>query len=651
MNYGRGEKTQMFDKVKIVKFILVSILLIIVAIIPGELFQAYLDQYNDFYETSFYLQKGGSADEMIKDLSDTADKYDVHIFKIYEREKNTYSTSLDIYADEETVNILTENYGLSQGKFKSLFSGSTEIRVYRFSDISEELLKKDETYYLFGDSENMILFKQDLVNTYAGSFPKNDGFNGLNSFESMLSVAWIFVIAIVVLLTIYDTLNQKREILIRLTIGERIGIVYWKNVVLDTVYMLILFAILKVLMKNIEGNLIFDTYSNIMFFIMILINGIAFLGVLKVDYKLAMASSASKNNVLNYNYFLSGICMILLSISIGSCVELAFTAYDYSKQETYFEEHRNYNWHQRLLMEDEKRQNLQMLLNEFMAENSEDFFYLCQGGDLEENSQKIFYEASSGAKEYLQSQIFELKKELDLDTYILISKKNSISDSELEYLLDWIETEDYEIIYYSDSVDIIYRTFDEEPITERVNNPVMIFYNRYNMDLADDETFFHFDLGMLEASSSKWEEFADEHNISYVATNAWDFYCYRWDSLSRTVLLNVVIIIIMFIMYMLLSCVIIKMEFKINAKELALKKIHGYHIFERFGKIYTITGVIGVLSLICLFIMKLVMIEINFAYIVFLILAIICIEFLYITCQIVLYEKKNLKKILKGGNI
>lgn len=641
----------MFDKVKAVKWMLISVLLIIVAIIPGELFQGYLDQYNDFYETSFYLPDNISANEMLRDLSDTANKYNIHIFKIYESEKKTYAASLEIYADEEMVNILAEDYGISQGEFKSLFSGKTDIRMYKFSDISEELLKQDAQYYLYGDSENMVLFKEVLVDTYAGSFPQDDGYNDLESYKSMLLVMWIFVIVLVVLLTIYDTMSQKREVFVRLTMGERIGFMYWKNVIWDTGYMLVLYGVLRMIVRNLEGKLIFDFYSNLMFGLMVLVNGIIFLGIIKVDYKSAMAYNTGENGVLKYNYFLCGICMLLLVTGIGSCVELICTSYRYSKQETYFSEHKEYNWYQSVVIEDEQEQNLQIYLNDFMKKNADSVFYLCQGGEVEENVGNYFYEASRGTKEYLQSKIPELKKELNCGTYILAYENSKISDAELKYIVDWSEAEDYQIIYYSDSIDIVYRVFDEEPITEIVNNPVILFHNNDGIKVEDDGCTYEISLCMMDTLSARWKEFADEYNISYVETNAWDYYCYRWESLSRTLLINAVIIIIMFIMQILVSCVIIKLEFKVNAKELALKKIHGYHIFQRFGKIYGMIGAIGVFGLITVFFIKLVKMEINPWYIILLLLIIVCMEYIYITWQIVLYEKKNLQIIFKGGNI
>lgn len=640
----------MFGKVKLIKYFLITILLIIVSIIPGELFQGYLDQYNDFYETSFYLPNDVSGDEMLNELSKTANKYNIYIFKIYEKEKNAYSSSMEIYANYDMLKILSDDYGISQGIFKSLFSGKTIITSYSFSEISEELLQSDTKYYLYGNEDNMIHFKEELVDTYAGSFPKEEGFNDFESYKALLIVAWLFATIIVILLTAYDAIIQKKENFVRLTMGEYIWIQYMKNIVLDTIYMIFLYNALKVIINDLQGNLIFELYSDKMFLLMIVLNAIVFIKVSKINYKTATADTIVDGRILHYNYFVSASSMVILIISIVSCIELVNTSYEYSNQEDYFKEHKDYNWYQNMLIEGSTDERLQEYLNDFISDNPSKFLYLCQGEKISDKSNMFFYEASAGSRKYLQSKIVELDKQLESEIYILISKNNMISEYELHSLFDWIDTNNYEVVYYSDSIDIVYRVFDEEPITEMIKNPVILFYNNDNANRTIDESIYEFHLGMIDDSSGKWERIAKENGINYVETNVWDYYCYRWNALERTIILNIVIIIIMTLMYLLVSCVIIKLEFKLNAKELAIKKIYGYHIFERFGKMYGVTGIISLLSILVILFLDLFLVDIKLWDVLGTIIIIMCIQYIFITWQIMLYEKNNMLNILKGGN-
>ncbi len=640
----------MFNKVKLLKLIMLTILMFIVSIIPKELYQGYMNQYNDFYETTFYLPEGMNKEEMLNELNKTANKHNIYIFKICEEDINIYTTTIDVYANEKMLDILSREYEIEKGRHGSLFSGETNINCYDLFDISDELIESDVKYYLYGDKQAMINFKEDLVDVYAGSFPKEDGFNDLESYTMLLVVAWIFVIIVLLLVTVYDAISQKKENFLRFTMGEHIWIVYVKNILSDTVYLIFLYEVLKLIISRTLGNIVFERYSDIMFLIMLILNAIFFVAVSKIDYKTGTADMTSDSGVLKYNYIISAICMIILLVSVTSCVELIDISLQYKKQEEYFRTHKDYNWYQKIRVEN-KELNLQKYLNEFISKNEKDFLYLCEGSEIIEGSKEVFYEASLGSKKYLQSKIKELNRELNSQIYILINKDNNISKKELEYIVDWTDASEYEVIYYTESIDIVYRIFEAEPITEMVHNPVIIFYNEDNIDESTEGSVYEFYLGMVDGSEDKWESFANARNITYVETNAWDYYCHRWESLLRTIIINIVIIAMMMFIYLLVSCMIINMEFKVNAKALIIKKIYGWNIFERFGKLYGSTAIISGTAIILITFLNLFVIDVNLKYMYVAVLLILCIQYVFITCQIILYEKKDMQAILKGCNI
>lgn len=630
----------MLSKVKFIKLLLIGMLLFIVSIIPGELFQGYLDQYNDFYKTSFYLPENGSTEVMLNDLTETAKKHNIHIFKIYEREKNKYSVNLDVYTDENMAKVLANDYKISHGIYKSIFSGTAIINVHNFSDIPQKLIETDEYYYLYGDSKDMIRFKKDLINVYAGSFPKDDGYNDLEYYTFKLITSWIFVLAILVLLSIYDVISQKKENFIRITMGEKAGVIYLKNVVLDSVYILSVFLCSQLLIKKIEGNLIFSEYSNVMLLITILINCFVLLMIFKFDVKDAFSNSP-KNNILKYNYLLLGLCSIFFTLSVVSCVELINNSYSYSKQELFFAKNKNYSWYQNITIENGSEEELQMHLNDFISENMDSFHYLCSGIVYDEINNDVLYEANSGTKSYLKSKIKELNDKLDHDTYLLIYEKNKLKKEELETIKNYIDNKNYQIIYYSDPIEIIYRQFDEAPLTSIAQNPVIVFHNKEDTNLSYNESMYEFHLCMIDNHNNVWHNFAERNGISFIETNVYDYYCYRWDALSRTLLINLVIVLFLAIMLFLSSCVVIKLEFRINAKEIALKKIHGYRMIECFKKIYTIPCISTLLSIICVIIIKNSGVGINPLLITIILLLFLILQYLYITCQVIINDRKT----------
>ncbi|MCD8118790.1 MAG: hypothetical protein LUE29_04800 [Lachnospiraceae bacterium] len=640
---------------KTFKLVIISILLAITALLPGELFQGYMDQYNDFYETSFYLQSGKTAEEMNRDLSSAAETYNIHIFKIYTRSKTTYSVCLDIYADDAMVQILSSQYCIREGTYQSLFSGSTEINIYPFSDIPDDLMEEDEVYYLYGDYDDTVLFKQSLVDIYAGSFPKDNGYNGLASYQGMLICAWVLVIVIALLLGVYDLMTQKKEVFISVTMGMSRAEIYLRNILPDTACMLAVYLILRTLIRHFEGSLSFDGCSNIMFLILLFANALVFLGVFRTGYSALAGKASVERKLLTCNYILCAICSFLFLAGTGSYVEMMWTSYSYSEQEEFFDEHSDYVWCQRLQLpdvsEDVSEEVLQTLLNEFVYEYPESFFYICEGGEFGLDEERVFYTASSGTKDYLKENFSVLASATsDCDIYILVPDGKGITEDDLTDLTDWLETDSCEILRYSTPVDIICRELDNDPITDTVTNPVIVFYN-HEQDIPAGELVYEFFLGMVDDSDGQWSEYASANGISYMGTNAWDYFCYRWEALSRTVLVNLVAVVIMAVLMILSVYVVIRMEFQVNAQEVALKKIYGYTNLQRFRKLYGLTVISAVICLIGLIVLKCIGVSVPLRYVFPALLLFALIECAFISLQIAFYDRKNLQNILKGGNV
>ena len=649
---------------KLLKLLIVCVLLCMVAILPGELYQAYLEQYNDFYTTSFYCPDNIAPDKMISDLSETAEKNNVEIFKIYERSKTTFSTCLDVYASKEMVSVLEKDYLISEGRFRSLFSGSSEINVYDFHDISPELAKEDSSYYLYGDFDDAVLFKRQLVDIYAGSFPKEDGFNDLSFYRNMLFIGWFFVICVTVVLGIYDLMSQKKETFILTTMGTKKGSIYLKNLLIDTLVMAVVFFAIKVILIFVEGSLSFEVYSNSLFAFLLLINAIIYLGVFGRKYGTSLKQSSSEPKLLFASYILCGICMLLFLVSTSSCVELIYVSSRYSKQEEFFKEHSQYSWISRLKMDASEEpvddydeyKRLQGLMNTFINENPKSFFYLFDNTEFGITDTYLSYIASEGTREYLKENIPELTNtSSEYDVYILSPENSKITTDDLEDLAArfLFNGEKYKILYYSNSVKLVYRTRESEPITEMVKNPTVLFFNKDPKVHSDDgELFYMLEYGMVDDSKGLWTEYAQANSIDYVSDNAWDYYCFRWEALTRTILINLVVVLIMTAMLLLTIFVIIKLEFRVNAKELALKKIYGHTKYERFKKLYNIVGVVGFICLVGVFIMKYTAYRtLSLLYIIPILIISLAVCCIFISLQIILYEKKNLQGILKGGNI
>ncbi len=648
---------------KIFKLVIVCVLICIAILLPGEIFQGYLDQYNNFYSTTFLLPKDQNVDKMLSDLQEEAEKNNIQIMKIRKESETTYSLTLDIYANEKAAEMLSEKYGLHDGMFKSIFSGSTKINIYDFNEIPKELIEEDTKYYLYGDFDDAYLFKQALADVYQGSFPKDDGYNAFDDDRNMVIAAWLAVIIVTIALDAYEIISKKKENFVLAVNGTRKSSIYFKSVLTDTFIMLIVYIAARLIVQKIEGNIIFSKYSDIMFVILLLINLLVFLSVFRVNYSYSKGNDGSERSIMNFSYILCCICSLLLIGCISSSVQLASTAYSYKSQGDFFENHSQYVWNTRLLYgkdeDDDDENRLDTLLTKFIIENPDDFFSINEYTEFGRRN-TLFYLASSGTRDYLKDEIKELNDcAFDKDVYLLLPKSGHFNEEDVSELKEWVSGDSYEIIYYSSNVNLIYRIWGESssPITEKVKNPVIMFNNHEYENISENGSLYEFSCGMVNNADNVWSNYAGEHGIKYSSTNVLDYYSYRWNALSRTVLINVVAVIVLAVIMITLLYVVIKLDFKVNAKKRILQKVYGYTKFERFKGIFIMIGSSGVICILLALILKIMQslnvlqYNISLVYIIpaiILTMAILCI---FTVLEITAFEKENLQDILKGGSI
>ncbi len=143
------------------------------------------------------------------------------------RSLSSHKAVIDIYADEQTTEILNREYMIRPGSFKSFFCGTTSVNILDFALIEKSLLEKNNTFYLIGNKKDMEAFKVDLVVKYAGAFPKEGGMNHRRYMKQMIILVWFAALFLTAFMTFYEISCQEREHILRITFGEHT----WKIVV------------------------------------------------------------------------------------------------------------------------------------------------------------------------------------------------------------------------------------------------------------------------------------------------------------------------------------------------------------------------------------------------------------------------------------
>lgn len=655
---------------KSIKYIISFCILFVGILIIGESHIFRLNNfYTEFSHTTMYLQRDTTDEEMVKDTLDSAARNEVKVFTFISSPRSTFLTEFDIYGTSGVEAYINENSNIFEGSYTSLFLGNLRFTFHDIEDIPE--MENIHDFYVIGSKEKVHQFKMDLINKYAGNHPKaGDASNA--SRDTILSI-WLLMISVILLLSVYDVVLQKKENLIKISMGERISKIIWKNILLDSFVFIVLFTtILYILSKYTYVFFKFDL-SLLLFSILLFSNALLYLNLYFYHLKEVFSNARGSIKLLSLNYSLKLLTAIITIFLISSNVALIFESYSLYKQKSFFEDHAVYDY---------TRLNYRLIVS---SDSS-----ITEGGD-DEVVQAIFYReffdkfnatllastsgilngkgilANKNAFDYLSSEIKELKDlPLNKDIYFLLPEEMSDDDKivdEIKRAVRFFEgdyfTYDYEVIYYEDNIDMI--SIDENyPYGSKLlENPVVVYNNMsedtLKSEMNDDAQKINYlnDI-MYKISDDEFNRFIEEHGLMgqiVTRTNVLENYQNNWLIAKRVLYINFIFsMLVLFLEFMIISS-IIKLEYNVNAIELSIKKVMGYSMWEKNSKIIWMTVITTILSTLSAVIVAIMMKLGGVYYLASGGIFILLLELSVIAIYIHKIENAKIQKILKGGNI
>ena len=227
-----------------------------------------------------------------------------------------------------------------------------------------------------------------------------------------------------------------------------------------------------------------------------------------------------------------------------------------------------------------------------------------------------------GKGEYMEKFSFACK------TYSHTKAATFDLHEESDFPLGFDVASDPLIIYFNLSPGKIARLLDENAIGVNANLENILLQ-------ADDMSIF----------SDEVKSYIKDYHFSEVLEQ-----CNQHkSSLSRAAFINSVLSLFLLILSILLNSVIVRMEYLINAKELALKKILGYSIVARNSAIITLNVFTVLIGFITGFILSKMYGLFSVPTLCCLSLAVFIIDTVLILINMAVAESKNTAHILKGG--
>ncbi|MEM5606765.1 hypothetical protein AAHB51_30345 [Bacillus cereus] len=153
---------------------------------------------------------------------------------------------------------------------------------------------------------------------------------------------------------------------------------------------------------------------------------------------------------------------------------------------------------------------------------------------------------------------------------------------------------EYETIYYQKNIEII--SIDENHTygSDLVKNPVIILNNMpidelVNQQVDDSQKINYVHDVMYKISNEEFSQFVHKHYLTnqiVSKTNVLDNFNNKWNTAKRVLYINIVFSLLILFLECIIITAIIKLEYEVNAIELALKKYLGTHYLKNTENLF-----------------------------------------------------------------
>lgn len=660
---------------KTIRYIISFLIITTMFISIGEGYQLYLDSFeNEYISTTLYLKtkESNTEEKMISDILDASQKYNVEVFVATRYIENTFKSTLNIYGTENIKYYIENKSHIYEKNYRSIFLGSKNVNFYDLNYIlDKENLNYINEFYLVGSSNNIRNFKLNLMDNYAGNFP-NEGIN--NTYNTTVLFMAIISFSLMILLLFFDIAFQKKEIFLKIALGESIKAIISKNIILDFIIHSIMFVFSLCATSTFTNSLFKIKYIMFIYFIFILLNSLAYFTIRLYDVRKILTNSNFSKNLLNLNYIIKLGSILLTVIILVSNFSIIFDSYKFYKQGDYFKKYKDYYYisFNYKTAYDDKSNNIDTI---DMTSDIREIFYRTYFNKFDAQGLvttglfgKSVLIANKNNISYLSDNISSLKnKKLDKDVYFLfpknykdknISKEFIVKTYLEEYIFDPSLNISSEVITYTDNSEFVYTDELSKLGSGLIKNPVIIFNNidmtKYKNNIT--ENIFNLEPSaniMYKLNDKELNKFKDEHNLenrlNYTKTNVLDRYEHQLKIVKRTMYMSIILCLLIIFLETIVIKTIIMLEYTVNSIELSLKKVLGYTILESNKKIFFMTIIPIVICILISFILSILLNKSLYSFIIVGLLILLIIELSFIFIYIKKIQKNNIQKILKGG--
>lgn len=590
--------------ITVVKYLFFLFGLIITVEGGYEFYQQYLYSFEDFYQTSFYLQKGQKKKDMLKDIEKCGKEYHVDIFFVDGEPRGNYETRIKIYSTPKIKKELSESYWIVPGEKKSVFCGKTKISYHKFQELPQEKMEHfPNMFYMMGKKDAVLSCKAELVERYGGAIPSKEGRDSRKEFKNSYMILWLIFGICIWGINKYEVLLEQKKLFLQVSMGCSLKALLLKGICKDMVVFGMLFWVVVKCFQVRNGS--FPWGMGLIYGALLcgLLDAVSQLSILKTPIRAGLSNVKNTKKLRGITIISKAVVGLFISILIANDISIVYETLDLKQMEAFYKSLKDYVFVE-LIMEDD---NLQMDLESafytrYLKEcdiknmNSNITF---ENGKKEEDAICMNY----NLKEYLVQVFPEYKKDiLTGKNIVFLPEKNYISQEELDYLesnvLSFANTQDVERITYKGNRRIFeYKNGNGYGVR---NNPVVLYCGEkeYKEELLIPEMYLN--CTYVKNNPALFHTFEREKQCMVRSSGVWEDFTCELQKRQRGAVVVIVMAVLFLGVYILLSVLTIRLEFEVKKKELILRKIHGDSMLQRCKDILCVNFIVFFLSLFCL---------------------------------------------------
>jgi len=650
---------------KRLKLMILTVMVFTSLFIIGESRMLTLEGFAEpFVSTTIYPNPKSSEQQMLADIERAATKHQVDVFTYEETPNRMLSSTKTIYGTTG-VKAAFASRSIEEQVYQSVFLGDI---TFQFKPLSEHpAVSYTPNFYGIGSAAAIKAFKMELIDTYAGNHPQ-PGYNESAELYRILGV-FALVAIITVLLTFYELAVVRKELLVRLSMGESLARWIARSILIDSGILLLAFIVSFLTLRLFTP---IDPYLMLFSGLMvglIVVNGLVYLRLRRLTIKEAFSNGQRSNKLLVFTYGMKFATAFLTILMLSSSITVIVEAVTIYKQRPYFEAKKNYSYtyigHKVTSprFSDEKSSDISERIQTELYTRFYDDFKVTLSTPINSFTtvdQPTVLMNRTAFKEVAgrfanSASVLEHELTFFAPTGIAIPAKSTIDSGLRELGLGAYLADTYPVVRYQEDFDTVAIDQNLTSGSTLIDDPLLIVVNEAKQPKAPKQlsNVLLADV-MYDLDQETFQDYVAEKQMTnelVLQTNAWEKYLGIWEAAKRLMNMNLIFVILILSLELLVIWTVLRLEYQVNAIELSVQKVMGYSIWQKNRRLIVSTMGITLVSTLAVALTAYIL---EFSSPGLLLAGgglLLVAEGILLIWLIRKIERANVQRILKGGNL